>query len=38
MMLRVDENNVINSAGEFDETQVADLAGDWWSAQIKVFV
>ena len=38
MMLRINEDSVINSPGEFDDTRVADLAGDWWSAQIKVFV
>jgi len=38
MMLRIDENRVVDSQGEFDGTQATDLAGDWWSAQIKAFV
>ncbi len=35
MMLRVDECSLISSPGEFDDIRVADMAGDWWSAQIK---
>jgi hypothetical protein len=35
VMLRIDSDSVINSAGEFDDLHAADLAGDWWSARIK---
>jgi len=38
MMLRIDGSSVVDSHGEFDGTQAADLVGDWWSARIKVFV
>ena len=35
-MLRVDENGLVDSQGEFDGTQATDLVGDWWTPQIKV--
>ena len=38
MMLRIDENSVVDSRGEFDGTQATDLVGDWWSARIRAFV
>jgi hypothetical protein len=38
MMLRFDEDGVINSPAEFDDIRAADLDGDWWSAQIKACV
>ena len=38
LMLRIDENCIVDSQGEFDGIQAVDLAGDWWSAQIKTFV
>jgi hypothetical protein len=38
VMLRIDENSVVDSKGEFVGIQAVDLVGDWWSAQIKTFV
>ena len=37
-MLRLDKDGVVNLPAEFDHIRAADLAGDWWSAQIKACV
>ena len=35
-MLRIDDHGLVDSLGEFEGTQATDLAGDWWTPQIKV--
>jgi len=35
-MLRIDEHGLVDSPGEFDDIQAADLVGNWWTPQIKV--
>jgi hypothetical protein len=35
-MVRIDDHGLVDSPGEFDGIQAADLVGDWWTPQIKV--
>ena len=36
LMIRIDEHGLVDWPGEFDGIQATDLAGDWWTPQIKV--
>ena len=36
LMLRIDEDGLVDSPEGFDGTLASDLVGDWWAAQIKV--
>jgi hypothetical protein len=35
-MVRIDDHGLIDLPGEFEGTQAAKLAGDWWTPQIQV--
>ncbi len=36
LMVRIDDHGLVDSPGELDGIQAADLVGDWWTPQIKV--